>query len=430
MLFLMLGITIFNKKTILKLKFTKRLLRLIILIIASQVFVLINPILYLVIELYFTPFILIIINTLLIPLETLINKKYIKKAKKKLTSINPLVIGITGSFGKTTVKNFIYQMLSNYQVSKSRKSYNTEMGIGKSISLDLQAFDEVYISELGATKPKDIEKLTNLLNPTICIITDIGKQHLDSFKTIDNILKTKLEIIKSNKIEVLIINGDNTYLNEFNYPKDLKVIRVGKDKNFDVYYENENFGFSKTSFDLSSKKKYHINTKIVGKHNIINILISFAACRYLKMDEEQIISNINNLCLPNNRLEIKNINNHKIIDNSFNSNSIGFKNNIDYLSLSPDFKIVITPGIVELKQESKQIHDELAKYLIDKVDFVYLIKNKNTYIMEKEFRRQNFTNFKMVDSFKEAYIISINRKEPSTILIENDLTDYYLNGGI
>ena len=430
MLFLMLGITIFNKKTILKLKFTKRLLRLIILIIASQVFVLINPILYLVIELYFTPFILIIINTLLIPLETLINKKYIKKAKKKLTSINPLVIGITGSFGKTTVKNFIYQMLSNYQVSKSRKSYNTEMGICKSISLDLQAFDEVYISELGATKPKDIEKLTNLLNPTICIITDIGKQHLDSFKTIDNILKTKLEIIKSNKIEVLIINGDNTYLNEFNYPKDLKVIRVGKDKNFDVYYENENFGFSKTSFDLSSKKKYHINTKIVGKHNIINILISFAACRYLKMDEEQIISNINNLCLPNNRLEIKNINNHKIIDNSFNSNSIGFKNNIDYLSLSPDFKIVITPGIVELKQESKQIHDELAKYLIDKVDFVYLIKNKNTYIMEKEFRRQNFTNFKMVDSFKEAYIISINRKEPSTILIENDLTDYYLNGGI
>ena len=148
------------------------------------------------------------------------------------------------------------------------------------------------------------------------------------------------------------------------------------------------------------------------------------------MDEEEIISNINNLCLPNNRLEIKNINNHKIIDNSFNSNSIGFKNNIDYLSLSPDFKIVITPGIVELKKESKQIHDELAKYLIDKVDFVYLIKNKNTYIMEKEFKRQNFTSFKMVDSFKEAYIISINRKEPSTILIENDLTDYYLNGGI
>lgn len=430
MLFLMLGITIFNKKTILKLKFTKRLLRLIILILASQVFVLINPILYLVIELYFAPFILIIINTLLIPLETFINKKYIKKAKKKLTSINPLVIGITGSFGKTTVKNFIYQMLSNYQVSKSRKSYNTEMGICKSISLDLKAFDEVYISELGATKPKDIEKLTNLLNPTICIITDIGKQHLDSFKTIDNILKTKLEIIKSNKIEVLIINGDNTYLNEFNYPKDLKVIRVGKDKNFDVYYENENFGFSETTFDLSSKKKYHIKTKIVGKHNIINILISFAACAYLKMDEEEIISNINNLHLPNNRLEIKNINNHKIIDNSFNSNSIGFKNNIDYLSLSTDFKIVITPGIVELKKESQQIHDELAKYLIDKVDFVYLIKNKNTYYMEKEFKRQNFTNFKMVDSFKEAYILSINRKEPSTILIENDLTDYYLNGGI
>ena len=348
-----------------------------------------------------------------------------------LNYVNPLKIGITGSFGKTTTKHFMYHLLNeSFQVAVSPKSYNTEMGICKSIRENLSYTYEIYIAELGATIPKDIEKLTKLVNVDIGVITDIGLQHLETFKTIDNILKTKLEILQSQNIKVLIINNDNDYLRNYEYPNNIEIIKVGTTKESDIYAQNINLNFTNSEFDIMLDKPLHVKVPIVGKHNIINILLAVAVCHYLKLDIYTLIDKIESLKPTSHRLEFKKHGIHTIIDNSFNSNYSGFLNDIDLLSHARNFKIIITPGLVELNDLRQTIHKNIASYLKDKVDFVYLINNTNTLYMQEEFKRILFHNYIIVDTFIEAYNLAISTQEESTILIENDLTDYYLNGGI
>lgn len=430
-MFLMLGISIFNRKTILKLKITKRMIRLILLITIIQLVILIKPLLIVTIEIFMTPLIIVICNIVLSPIEYLIKKHYIKKSKKKLLLIDPLCVGITGSFGKTSTKHFCYELLKdNYLTTCSPKSYNTPMGLCKSINENLNFGDEIYIAEMGATKPKDIEKLINLVNVDIGIITDIGIQHLESFKTIENILKTKLEILKSNNLKTLIINNDNEHLKKYQYPNNVNIVRVGTDLTSDIVISNIVLTINNIEFDILLDKLYHIKTNIIGKHNVLNIGISITLAFYLGIDINEIIEKLKSLESVSHRLEIKYIGQHKIIDNSFNSNIKGFKNNIDLLALSKEFKILITPGIVELKLKTKEIHQELARYINNKIDYVYLIDNPNTNYMKDEFIKIGFVNYIIVDSFTNAFKLAVKTNQASTILIENDLTDYYMNGGI
>ena len=430
LLFFCLGILLLRKVQVLKLKFTKRMIRLITVILLSNIFILFNYKLF-VVELYLIPLIIIICNFIILPIERFIKRKYIKKAKEKLKFINPLVFGITGSFGKTTVKYFLYQLLSdNYSACMSRKSYNTTMGLCKSILEDLKYGDEIYIAELGACYKGDIHELVKFVEPSIGVITDIGIQHIESFKSIDNVLKTKLEILKSKNIHTLIINNDNLYLKNFDYPKNLKVIRVGQNEQSDVLIKNIITSFSETEFDIIYHNKFHIKTNILGMHNVMNLTLAFVLSCLCDVDQSELIRKMNNIYMPNNRLEFKKVANHTIIDNSFNSNVVGFKNNIDLLNKSKDYKVLITPGVVELNKFSKQEHKLLAEYIINKIDMVYLIENKNTLYMKDEFDKHNFINYYICDSFKQAFDLAINNKIQSTILIENDLTDYYMNGGI
>ncbi len=430
-LFLSLGIVLLNKSLILKLKFTKRMIRLIGVIGLLNIIFMLNPIGVLVLEIYLMPFFIILSNLLILPVEIKIRKHYINRAKDKLDYVSPLVIGVTGSFGKTTVKNFIYQLCKDIYISTmSKKSYNTEMGLCLSILEDLSLGDEIYIAELGATKPKDIKKLATFVNPTIGVITDIGIQHLETFKTVENILKTKLEILMSKNITTLIINSDNIYLNEFEYPKELNVIRVGQNTNANIRFTNVKYFFDHTTFDILDNNIYHVETNVVGIHNVLNIMLAYTLASHLGINKRLIIDKIKNLEMPKNRLEIKHYNQHTVIDNSFNSNVVGFYNNVSLLSLANNYKVVITPGVVELKNKSKEEHIKLAKHLMNSVNFIYLIKNKNTIYMQDEFIKNHFTNYHLCDSFDMAFKNALKNEKPSTILIENDLTDYYMNGGI
>lgn len=344
--------------------------------------------------------------------------------------INPLCIGITGSFGKTSTKYFINNLVQeSFLTTASPKSYNTEMGLCKSILDNLRYGDEIYIAELGATKPKDIEKLINIVNVDIGIITDIGIQHLESFKTIDNILNTKLEILKSPSIQTLIINNDNKLLREYNYPNNINIIRVGTDKTSDILINHVKTSLDNIEFDIKLDKDYHIKTKIIGKHNVINIALAVTIAYYLGIDIYQVIEKVKEITPVDHRLQVSYHGIHQIIDNSFNSNIQGFKNNIDLLTSSKNFKILITPGVVELASSKATIHKELARYINNKVDFVYLVDNTNTIYMKEEFDKIGFNNYLLVDSFINAYRLALQTTIPSSILIENDLTDYYMNGG-
>lgn len=430
-IFFVFGLFIFRKKQIIRLKFTKRIIRFIALYfpIVLLIFLVFPNCLSFV--LLVIPCIICVIHIIYFPIEKRIYKFYFFKARNKLEKYKNLNIGITGSFGKTSVKNYLYQiLLKNYYVLKSPNSYNTPMGLSKTINNEMTELIEIFISELGATKENDITELVDLIPVDIGVITEIGQQHLESFKSIDAILKTKLELLNSRKIKKLYINNDNPLLSNYIYPDLVEIIRIGVNENSDVLIKDIKFEFAYITFSIIYKNnKYDFETTLLGKHNILNLGIAIALSLDLNVDYLDIYDTVQNLHSVKHRLELKQLNNIQIIDDSFNSNIQGFKNAIDVLNMTKEIKILITPGIVELTHDNIILLDDLIELIIKSNIMVYGIKNRALDYFIDRFNYFNYKNILLFDSFKEAYNFAIkethNRK---TILIENDLTDYYLGG--
>ena len=160
--------------------------------------------------------IILLANFINSPIEFLVRKRYIDSAKKILNEMpNLLVIGITGSYGKTSMKNFLYSVLSEkYEVLKTPKNYNTTMGVVKTIREELKPTHQIFLCEMGATKLGDIKEICDIVNPKLGVITSIGPQHLESFKNIENVIKTKFELADSVEKNggTIFLNYDNEFI--------------------------------------------------------------------------------------------------------------------------------------------------------------------------------------------------------------------------
>lgn len=418
-----------QEKKILNLKFTKRVLRMMISISLFTILFILLKNKYMVLVIYLIPFLIVLVNLFNLPLEKYIANHYVKKAKQIIEKNNCLKIGITGSFGKTSTKFYISQMLSDkYYVHASPKSYNTLLGITKDINENINDSIEIYVLEMGATKPQDIKKINELVNINIGIITSIGTQHLESFKNIDNIIKTKLEIIESNNIELLFINSDIKELHEYDFPKDLKVVRVGTNNNADYRISNIVENFNELKFVINNQ---HIYTNLLGKHNALNIAFCYALCKHLGMNDKDIINLIQEIKPMEHRLKLKKYKSFQVIDDSFNSNYNGFINALESLSKTKTYNILITPGLVDQNSMLESYYKDIALKSKEIVDEIYLVNNKDVMMFKKCLDEIDYRNYIMVETLKEALnlISSKKIKRYYTILIENDLTDYYFNRG-
>ena len=266
-----------KSKAKIPLKFTNRVIRMMI----TQAIIIISTCIFF--NNYITLSILNIVslslcaisNLINFPIEYLIRKHYINDAKRILKSMpNLTVIGVTGSYGKTSVKNFLVKTLSTkYEVLTTPKNYNTTMGVVKTIREELKPIHQIFVCEMGATKLGDIKEICDIVNPTVGVITSIGPQHLESFKSIDNVIKTKFELYDSvNKNGgITFINADNEYLAKQDKPNILRY-GINNDKlDFNAY--NLKSSSSGLSFSV---KDVDFKTKLIGKHNIINIFVSFS----------------------------------------------------------------------------------------------------------------------------------------------------------
>lgn len=429
--FFLLGAYMLTENLIIYPKFTKRLMRLLITFILINLipFIFIDN--YLIIclsELVFMPLILIFAALINKPIESIINKYYKKQAKQKLSQIKPLIIGITGSYGKTSTKNILNTLINQtYYTYSTPKSYNTPMGICKSIK-NMNWETEVFITELGATTKGDILELVEFVPVKIGIITDIGPQHLESFKTIENVLMTKLEILQSKNIKQLVINNDNEYLRTFDYPKNINVVRIGIEEKADLMAKNLELTNKGISFEVYQNEEYllKVESHLLGRHNVYNILLSMAVAQLLDIKNSEIAKNIPRIKAVDNRLSLTNIGNIQILNDAFNSNIKGFVSAIEILKLSKNQKILITPGIVDLGGKSEELNKEIGKHLIKDIDYIYLVENEAALFIKDYFIEHHFMNYELVSSFKEAYKKAVNKYSSATILIENDLPDNYL----
>ena len=370
----------------------------------------------------------IIANIINYPIEYGIRKHYINDAKKILKNMpNLVVIGVTGSYGKTSVKNFLVKTLSaKYEVLTTPKNYNTTMGVVKTIREELKPIHQIFVCEMGATKIGDIKEICDIVNPKFGVITSIGPQHLESFKTIENIIKTKFELYDSvNKNGgITFLNYDNEYLAKQNRFNTLAYGINNEKLDYNAYNlksSSQGLSFSINNVDFK--------TKLIGRHNIVNITGAIAVANYLEIPLDRLVPRVREFKSVEHRLQLISKGNLNIIDDAYNSNPVSSKSAIDTLSEFDGTKIIVTPGLIELGGDEEKYNFEFGEYMCDVCDYIFLVNSTISKYVLNGINSKKYNNDKifMVNSPQEAVmqITNFGLNDKITVLLENDLPDNY-----
>ncbi len=387
------------------------------------------------------------LNTFVILLANFINKYTLEKyvyhhfksmAVKKLKSMSNLkVIGVTGSYGKTSSKNILADILNiKYATLPTPRNLNTPYGLIITINNHLDKFTDIFIAEMGAYVRGEIKELCDLVHPKYGILTRIGTAHLESFGSEENIQKTKFELIESLPVDgVGVLNRDDPKQVSYKLKNKCKILWIGIDnKDVDVYATDIKCSNVGTTFNVifkGDKKKYEFETKLLGNHNVYNILAGLALGREFDIPITKLQQAVRNVKPIEHRLELKKMGYFYQIDDAYNSNPVGAKSALEVLSMMPGLKVVVTPGMIELGDKEEELNKEFGKQIatISKADYVVLIGEKRTLpikegLMEAKF---NMDNLIVYNDVKEAYnfIRGIKSKKEIYALFENDLPDTY-----
>lgn len=376
------------------------------------------------------PFILVLANGIVYPIEKIIYNYYVKKTKAKLNSFNVTKIAITGSYGKTSVKEILSNLLSvKYRVLSTPKSYNTPMGISLSAK-KLDYTHDIFIAEFGARHVGDIKELADIVSPSIGILTGIDNQHLETFKTRENIIKTKNELFLSPSVKTAFFSSDNAdsvkLFNGFDGEKYLSGIN-GKT----CFATDIETTFKGTSFTLNfdGEKPIKCFTTLLGKHSVSNIVLASSVCYKLGLTLKEIAYGISKLSCIGHRLEL--VPNNKdvvIIDDSYNASVDGIKASMEVLDCFSGRKIILTPGLVELGKEENIENYNFGTLLSKHADIVYVIGKHNAEMIIKGLLDSGF------DKSKISFFKTLNKANAElnkilvkgdVVLFENDLPDNY-----
>jgi UDP-N-acetylmuramoyl-tripeptide--D-alanyl-D-alanine ligase len=382
----------------------------------------------------FSYIVVLFANIINLPVERLIFQWYVNDAKAKLKLMPQLtIIGITGSFGKTSTKYFLNRILSEkFNVLMTPESYNTTMGVVKTIRTMLKPIHEIFIVEMGAKQKGDIREICDLVSPRYGILTSIGEQHLETFKNINNIIHTKFELINSLPGDgVAFLNYDNPYIRSREVDK--KSIRYGIDgDNLDYWVEDIHFDGKGSTFTVCkyNQEKKVLQTKLLGVHNILNIVAAVAVASELGVDFEAISYAVKTIEPVPHRLELKTIQNGKtIIDDAFNSNPEGARMALQVLkTFNSRNKVLITPGMVELGAKEFEHNKEFGMQAADSCDYIILVGPKRTIPIQEGLKIKNYPENKifiannLAEALQQMHTIA---DEGSVVLFENDLPDTY-----
>jgi UDP-N-acetylmuramoyl-tripeptide--D-alanyl-D-alanine ligase len=365
-----------------------------------------------------------------------INNWYIRDAQKMLHP-GLTVIGITGSYGKTSVKGYITQLLSiKYNVLATPASYNTPMGVVRAIRENLEPSHSVFVCEMGARHIGNIKELCGIVRPKYSVLTAIGPQHLETFKTIDNIARTKFEIVES------LPPGGEAFLS-WSYPKirERRLIRPSVryaaltdelDKaDLDIYAENLSAGAKGLSFEVVTRggERERFTCPLLGRHNAENVTAAIAVAMKMGISMKEMVPVVKRLKPARHRLELlPKGEGLTVIDDAYNSNPEGAGAALEALSMFSGVKVIITPGMVELGEKEEAENRAFGGKIAKVCDYAVLVGERQTRpilegILEMGYDR---ARVKVFGSFNEAYqwALSIEADE-KVILLENDLPDNY-----
>ena len=418
-----------------RLIFTTILLNIIILVFNYKLnngYILISSLVILSILAYHQVYIAYLIN---LPIEKIIYNHYKRKAQRKLKELNTINIGITGSYGKTSSKNILHDILSvKYRTYASPGNLNTPLGLMRTINNYLDKFEEVFIAEMSVAdkKSNDVKRSCDIVKPKYGIITNIGIAHLESFKTIENIQKAKFELIENlPKDGIGVLNADDPKQTEYKIKNSCKIIWIGIDNKADVYATNIKYTYEGTTFDCIFKKenkKITLKTCLFEKPNIYNILAALAIAHELGLSYDEMVKGVLNVKPIEHRLQIKKFPNYTIIDDAYNSNPVGSKMAVDVLNLMPGRKIIVTPGMIELKDKEYEANYEFGKQISEVADYTILVGKKQTKPIYDGLLSNNYNKNKIfiLNDVRDAFpLIEKLRDDKTYVLLENDLPDLF-----
>lgn len=384
--------------------------------------------------LYLNYFMVYIANIINIPVEKLVYLYYKNKALKKMKDMNIPVIGITGSYGKTSSKNIINTILNaKYNSFATPENFNTTYGLINSINNYLDKFNDIFIAEMGAFKVGEISKTCKFIKPNHGVLTTIGEAHLESFGSRENICKAKFELIESlPKDSIAVLNKDDKWQTSYKLKnKNCKVLWIGIDNEADINALNIKLSNRGTSFDVKFKDDdtvYNFETRLLGKHNVYNLLGGIILAYNLGLTIDEIKRGVLNIVPTEHRLELKRSGNINIIDDAYNSNPVGSKMALDVLKLMPGVKIVCTPGMIELGSKQYSANKEFGKNISKSCDYVILVGKEQTKPILDGLKEENFDEDKIfiVNRVLDAFGIMNELDEGDTyVLLENDLPDLF-----
>jgi UDP-N-acetylmuramoyl-tripeptide--D-alanyl-D-alanine ligase len=402
----------------------------------------------------FHPLFLILAKVLLDPGEAKLQEGFADEARQKIAEMKPIVIGITGSYGKTSTKVILNEILGAVAPTfTTPRSINSYMGVTREIRERLKYYHRYAIIEMGAYYIGSIRRMCSLTPPSVAIVTAVGEMHLERFGSAENVFKAKSELAQAVPADgILICNGDYEFCRRMAAENKKKTtLLYGFDESkgpldaimFDVK-TSENGSTFKIKF---RGKQYEGSTKLLSKPLLSNVLGSFCLAMALGISPEIILAAIRNVKTESNRLEpvrtnlsglapISNGANGKSseqvlrLNDAFNSNPIGFKAALDVLGEIPGKrKILVTPGMIELADRQAVENEAAAKRAASVCDFVVVVGETNKDPLLKGLKEGGLPSEKIEckASMKEAlsHLASEYCSEGDVVLIENDLPDIY-----
>lgn len=382
-----------------------------------------------------SPLVLLLANNLLRPVEKRINRGFYKQAQEILKSMPDLkIIGVTGSYGKTGTKHYLHRILSEkYDVAMTPGSFNTTMGVIRTIREHLKPYNEVFIVEMGAKQPGDIKEICELVHPRIGIITAVGEQHLESFKSIENVQRTKFELVDALPSDGLAVVND-----DFEYVANRKVdnvatLRYAVNNTAAADYRVEDIvtGADGTSFVIRGNGvELPLKTRLVGECNVSNLTGAAIVALSLGVEPEKIAYAVEKIEQVEHRLNIKKTaGGVTIIDDAFNSNPTGSKMALEVLqSMTTGKRIVVTPGMIELGDRQFELNSRLGEHIARCADVAIVVGNYNKDAILEGIAKGGMKEEAVhpVATFHEAQTLLTPMLRPGDIVLyENDLPDTF-----
>lgn len=379
------------------------------------------------------PFMVLLANLVNRPIEQGINRHYVNDARRMLQSCPDLkIIGITGSYGKTSVKYYLHTLLSaGFDVLMTPESYNTPMGVVKTIRGSLRATHQVFLCEMGARHVGDIKEICDIVNPGSGIITSLGYQHLETFHSLENIVHTKQELFNAlPQGAPRYINGDNEFARQFGLTDGAVTYGLEKGNGyqaFDLQYSEKGSAFQVKAPDGSVAQ---FQTKLIGEHNVVNITGAIAVAHDMGIPLEKLKLPVRRLEGVPHRLQPIAKGNITIIDDAYNSNPNGTKMALKTLAMFEGVKVLVTPGMVELGSEENRYNFEFGVDAAAVCDYIVLVGRKQTESIQAGVHSADFSqeNLYVAENLQDAlhYVYNIITNQKLIVLLENDLPDNYL----